>query len=269
MNHRHLAVRLSVCALLALVSGRAAAQSADPAATPTAAPASDAPAASTGAVTPVAAPAPVPAPSAEEAEGDPWAGTAPWIRVDTDALGTQFWFGATHDFGSFSLASDIYVTGAFAELDVGPALTFGDLALTPMVGIGFDFAAGDAASLIAPQLFSIYRNDSLHFESWIQLFFNSVFSDGVQDIFYTRNFLLVELTDTLLVGPQVELTAGINEEEPSGESPGFDSGLISLPIGGAVSVGYGEHTTLLLFLGYETQDGLGDVAGRFTWIRTF
>ena len=77
-----------------------------------------------------------------------------WFRLDVDSLGTQFWFGATHQIGGLTIASDIYVTGTFAEFDLGATLTFGRLSLTPMAGIGFDFATYDVASVIAPQLFT-------------------------------------------------------------------------------------------------------------------
>ncbi|HUH05742.1 MAG TPA: hypothetical protein VML75_27315 [Kofleriaceae bacterium] len=193
--------------------------------------------------------------------------TTGWFRVDTDGLSTQFWFGATHNVGSLAIASDIYVVGSFAEFDIGPAFTFGDLAVTPMVGLGFDFSTKDVASLIAPQLFTIYNHDKVYFESWVQVFLNSLFTDGAEDTFYTRNFLLYKLTDQVQLGPAMELTYRINEDEMAM----LDRTVLSLPVGGALSLGYGDKNTLLLFLGYDTKDqeGSDNIAGRFSFIRTW
>lgn len=203
----------------------------------------------------------------EDTEAESDGAVTGWFRVDVDSLGTQLWFGATHQLGGLSVASDIYMVDTFAELDVGLAFTFGNLALTPMVGVGFDFSTLDMTSLIAPQLFSVYSMGSLYFESWIQLLLNSPFTDGAQDVFYTRNFLLYELSDSFLVGPQIEISANMNE---SVEGAG-DSGLASLPIGGRVNLGYGESNTLGIFLGLDTKyegDAAG-ITGRFTFIRTW
>jgi len=223
--------------------------------------------------TPTAPPAATVADTGEPAAAEEESPTAGWFRVDTDSLGTQFWLGATHEVGGFSLASDIYVVGSFAELDLGPSFTLGDLALTPMVGIGFDFATTDVASLIAPQLFSIYSKDKIYFESWIQVFLNSIFSDGAQDIAYTRNFLLYKLSDNFAVGPQVEVSYSLNEEagDVMAGVDGFSTGVASLPVGGRVNVGYGKNNTLGLFVGYETKapDGADAIAGRFTFVRTW
>jgi hypothetical protein len=201
------------------------------------------------------------------AEGEEAPDTTGWFRVDTDGLSTQFWFGATHTVGSLAIASDIYVVGSFAEFDIGPAFTFGDLAVTPMVGLGFDFSTKDVASLIAPQLFTIYNHDKVYFESWVQVFLNSLFADGAEDTVYTRNFLLYKLTDEVHLGPAMELTYRVNEDEMAG----LDRSLLSLPVGGTVSLGYGDKNTLLLFLGYDTKDqeGSDNIAGRFSFVRTW
>lgn len=201
------------------------------------------------------------------AEGEEEAGgTSGWFRVDTDALETQFWVGATHSLGSVDIASDIYVVGSFAEFDIGPSFSFGNLALTPMVGLGFDFSTTDVSSLIAPQLFTIYDAEKLYFESWIQVFVNSIFTEGAEDSFYTRNFLLYKLADEIAVGPQAELTYRINEEDMM-----FERATTSLPVGGRVNLGYGAKNTLGIFLGYETKatDGADGVAGRFTFVRSW
>ncbi|MBN1655508.1 MAG: hypothetical protein JXA30_17205 [Deltaproteobacteria bacterium] len=189
-----------------------------------------------------------------------------YFRVDTDILSTQLWAAATYDLGSgIGLASDIYVVGTFAELDLGVAFSIGPVSLLPMAGIGFEFGEGDddaptepqVASLIAPQLFTIVDSSWLYFESWIQIFFNEVFIDGATDSFYTRNFLLVKTFDFIAIGPQVEITYEFNNA--AGDE------LASLPLGGRVNVGYGENNTLGLFLGYDLK--AEQLAGRFTFIR--
>lgn len=209
---------------------------------------------------PVADPpaATVTAPAEPEPEADEVAG---WFRVDTDVLSTQFWFGATHEIGGIAIASDIYVVGSFAEFDIGPAFSFGNLALTPMVGIGFDFATQNATTLIAPQLFTIYSADKIYFESWIQVFVNSLFADDGADSIYTRDFLLYKFNDTIAAGVQAELTYEYEGAED----------ITSLPVGGRANVNYGKNSTLGLFLGYETEatDGTDGIAGRFTFIRTW
>lgn len=212
-------------------------------------------------------PAPADAPP-EEAEDE--GGTSGWFRVDTDSLETQFWLGATHEVGPIAIASDIYVVGSFAEFDIGPSFSFGNLSLTPMVGIGFDFSNQDLASLIAPQLFTIFDQDKLYVESWIQVFLNDLFNDGAADSAYTRNFVLYKATDQLHIGPQVEVTYQLNDTMDE-DGTMTESGLTSLPIGARVNLGYGENNTLGLFLGYDTEaaDGSDGVAGRFTFVRTW
>jgi hypothetical protein len=207
----------------------------------------------------------------EAASGDDGAGSSgpvdgsAWFRVDTDNLGTQLWFGATHSLGGLALASDIYVVGTTAQLDIGPALRFGSLSLTPMLGFAFDFATRDFTSIV-PQLYTIWSSDGpLYFESWIQIFLYSPVGDGIADLAYTRNFLLYKLDDWFAVGPNVELSFNLRE---SVEGAG-DDGLVTMPVGPAVMLGYGKSNTLILFLGYETQaaEGEGALAGRFTFLR--
>ncbi len=225
----------------------------------------------------------------EMAEEEESSGVSGWFRTDTDSLGTQIWVGASHSpsfLGGLSLDSDIYVVGTFGELDIGlgiPVIEKESLELTllPMAGIGFDYAAADGpSSLIAPQLFTYLTAGSIYFESWIQGFFNSPFGeDGeevvheikgegaehviepvpVVDSFYTRNFVLYSLNDTVAVGPQVEATLEL----------GDDGGLSSLVVGGRASVGYGANNTLSIFVGFETQkeDEETGLTGRMTLFR--
>jgi hypothetical protein len=261
---------------IALCAGPLFAQEA-PATTP--APADPAPVAAEPAPAPV--PEPSPAPAAEPARAPEEAAPAPaaeeapsipsWFRIDSDLFGVQLWAGATHDLGAFQLATDIYVTSTIGEFDIGPAFTFADgaVALTPMVGAQFDWAQKRMVSLVVPQLFTIVNLDSIYFESWIQGFFYGPFTEGAAplDTLYTRDFLLYKVSDTFAIGPNIELNYG------------FDAGEItSLPIGGAAMVGYGTGNTLLLAMGYETNEdaraaagGSGDRAifGRFTFIHYF
>ncbi|MCA9627968.1 MAG: hypothetical protein KC766_09890 [Myxococcales bacterium] len=192
-----------------------------------------------------------------------------WFRMDADSLGLQFWAGATHSLGGVDIATDIYVVGSNGEFDIGPALSFGDLTLTPMVGVNFDFAGQRVNPLIAPQLFTVYAGDPIYFESWIQFFIaDGVFhSQGEPNAAYTRNFLLFKLGRDVSVGPQIEATIGLNDAAKPN-----DKALTSMPVGGAVSLAYGKGSTLLMFLGYETVEEAqveDKITGRFTWIYTF
>ena len=193
-----------------------------------------------------------------------------WFRTDTDGLGTQIWFGASHSpsfLGSLSLDTDIYVVDTFGELDVGIGIPVADsdslsLSFLPMVGIGFDYAAPNGpSSLIAPQLFTYLTAGSIYFESWIQGFFNSMFDEEAGDSLYTRDFILLSLNDTLSIGPQVEVTIDL----------GDDGGLGSMVVGGRANVAYGENNTLGVFVGFETQKGDEDtgITGRMTFVRTW
>ena len=192
-----------------------------------------------------------------------------WFRTDTDSLGTQIWVGASHSpsfLGSLSLDTDIYVVDTFGELDVGIGIPVVDsdamsLSFLPMVGIGFDYAAPNGpSSLIAPQLFTYLTAGSIYFESWIQGFFNTMFDEEAGDSFYTRNFVLLSLNDTLSVGPQIEVTLDLTE-----------GGLGSMVVGGRANVAYGENNTLGVFVGFETQKGDDDtgITGRMTFVRTW
>ena len=206
-------------------------------------------------------------------------GVSGWFRTDTDSLGTQIWVGASHSpsfLGGLSLDSDIYVVGTFGELDIGLGIPVIEkeseedsleLTFLPMAGIGFDYASANGpSSLIAPQLFTYLTAGSIYFESWIQGFFNSMFDEEAGDSFYTRNFVILSLNDTLSVGPQVEATLDL----------GDDGGLGSLVVGGRASVGYGENNTLSVFVGFETvtqEDDEGEeidqtgLTGRMTLFR--
>ncbi len=204
-----------------------------------------------------------------EMEMEEESGISGWFRTDTDSLGTQIWFGASHPVGSISIDSDIYVVDTFGEFDLGlgiPAVDSDSLSLSflPMVGIGFDYAtANGPTTLIAPQLFTYLTAGSIYFESWIQAFLNSPFDEEGADSFYTRDFILYSINDTVAIGPQVEATIDL----------GDDGGLSSLIVGGRINLGYGENNTLGLFVGVETQldDDSEDtgLTGRMTFVRSW
>jgi hypothetical protein len=107
-------------------------------------------------------------------------------------------------------------------------------------------------------------------------------SETVGNTWYNRLFVLFNVTENFAIGPQIEPTIALNDAAKAG-----DSALASLPIGGQVSLGYGENNTLGLFLGYETVkearvpyvelDEMGGtidthergLVGRFTFVRTW
>lgn len=260
---------------------------------------------------PMAEPAPAaeaPPPAEEPAEEE--GGVPGWFRIDSDALTLQLWAGATHDVGGVGIASDIYVTsGLFGEFDIGVEIPIGDpVLLIPMVGIGFDWGAKKPTTLIAPQLFGYFDFDPVYIEWWSQFFINSVFnnedrasgeiddmgnlvqtSDGefIGNQWYNRLFVLFNVSENFSIGPQVEATIGLNDAGKIPDENGDLKALVSLPVGGQVSLGYGENNTLALFLGYETvkearnvtydfsdddpasTDKENGIVGRFTFVRTW
>lgn len=226
----------------------------------------------------------------EEMAAEEASSASGWFRTDTDSLGTQIWVGASHSpsfLGNLSLDTDIYVVDTFGELDVGIGIPVVDsdsmsLSFLPMAGIGFDYASANGPSLlIAPQLFTYLTAGSIYFESWIQVFLESPFvGEGEEvgheivgnkvehtidptsaaDSFYTRNFILYSLNETLSVGPQLEVGLDLTE-----------GGLSSLVPGLRANVAYGENNTLGVFVGFETQKEDEDtgITGRMTFVRTW
>lgn len=233
-------------------------------------PPADEPAAMEPAAEPMATEAPpaeAPAAEAPAEEGD---GISGWFRVDVDGyLGTQLWAGATHPLSdSIGLASDIYIDlDTIGELDLGPSITLSDsVSILPMVGMAFDFgpAARQAVSIV-PQFFVYLTAGDVYWESWTQAFLNSVFVDGATNALYLRNFVTYSLGD-VAIGPEVDVNLLLN--------PGGADTLDSLLPGGLVTVNYGSGNSILLFLGYETQDqeqGPDGQAlnGRFTYVKTW
>jgi hypothetical protein len=225
-------------------------------------------------------------------EAEEEGGVPGWFRVDSDGLGLQLWFGATHDLGGVGLATDIYVdSGTFAEFDIGIEIPIGDSLLIPMIGIGFNWAEMRPTTLIAPQLFAYLDFSPVYIEYWGQFFFNSPLAsddvalvdagpvaisekDAAADTFYNRLQLFFNVSETVQLGPQLEPILALNDAA--------GDGLVSLPIGLGTNIGYGENNTLGLFLGYETQedarvqvsDFTGEtvergITGRFTFVKTW
>jgi len=231
--------------------------------------------------------APAAAPATPPADAPP----ASYFRIDHDyAFGLQLWAGATYPLGEgIGLASDIYIAEVaaggyqdksrttyvpgfswYGEFDIGPALTFGPLSLTPMVGIGFDWAAKHVNALNAPQLYTILNTDKIYIESWIWTFLYSPFKQqDFDNYFHTRDWILYKLSGTVAIGPQIELWTNL-QDKVSGHK-----GVTSLPVGGHVDLSYGTGNTLGLFVGYEANKfgrdlrGGNAAVGRFTFVHNF
>ena len=189
-----------------------------------------------------------------------------YFRFDYDSYGLQLWAGATHLIGGVEIASDVYVTDSFGEVDIGPQFRIGDFTLIATVGPVYDFASQSVMAIVAPLLTSIHDGPKVYIESWLQFTFASPFADGAEDLFHTRNFILYKINESLWLGPQLELDYGMAQADA----------VLSLPVGGQLSVGYGKDNRLSLFLGYETEvqmDGDGvpvdsdRLAGRVTFVR--
>jgi len=182
----------------------------------------------------------------------------------------QLWAGATHPLGEgLGLASDIYVNSGFlGEFDIGPAITAGPMTLTPMIGVQFDWGQRKMAAIV-PQFYAVGGVAPVYFELWAQLYLYKPTDYGL-NFLYTRLFVNFALSDYIAIGPQAEITFGIGDDQDT---------VTSLPVGGNVMLtNYGKGNTLLLFLGYETNEnareasgGSGDraVAGRMTFIHNF
>ena len=187
-----------------------------------------------------------------------------FMRVDTDFLGTQIWFGATHQLGTLEINSDIYLVDATGEFDIGPSFPFGEnLTLLPMVGIVFDFGSTNVATFV-PQFYVYWASGKLYLESW-EMVYIGLRDESPPNSFYDRTFLLYSLSGALSVGPQLELSLNLEDTEDGSDT------LTSLAVGPRANLGYGEGNTLGLFLGYETKEearGENDgIVGRFTFIR--
>lgn len=150
----------------------------------------------------------------------------------------------------------------YGEIDAGLFFNYKALTLTPMVGIGFDFAAKKQLVLSIPQLDVIISTDKWYFESWNYAINYSAFEPNLgADYIHTRNWLLYKPNNIFSFGPQVEWTYGIKHKHT----------LYGFPIGGHVESTY-NNNTLGFFLGYDMSPATNDngkVAGRITLSHCF
>lgn len=206
-------------------------------------------------------------PASEAPADDP---VPSYFRFDHDYMfGLQLWAGATYPLmDGVGLATDVYLAENYpavtdglvaqswwGEFDIGPALTFGPLTVTPMAGIAFDWAAKRAVALNAPQLYTVLSLDNIYFESWIWTVLYSPFKDPVyNDYFHTRNWLLYKFNSTIGVGPQFEYEYLLNSKV-------VPKGTAYMPLGAHVELSYGAGNSLGLFLGYELDKDVRKAAG--------
>lgn len=190
-----------------------------------------------------------------------------YVRFDTNLKDHQFWLGGGIPAGPVELHGDLVLEGRTLQADAGVAFYAGALAMLPMIGTSFDFSDKRFDRLIMPRLFTVLEFGPLYFESWLQLTLRDALKNGTTDDFYTRDFLLVTITECLAVGPQVEVRAALEKQRG-----GPRNRILNLPVGGQVSTAWGANR-FALFLGYETAkfargDGSG-VTGRFTYVRSW
>lgn len=188
-----------------------------------------------------------------------------WLRFDADRVGFQGYIGGTTPVGPLLLASNLVVTQTYSgavdpmrpvapadaydrapvvRAELGPAFSSGGFFFLPKLGLGYDFERPGLGPFV-PQLMTIIQGGPLYVESWVQFFLYDLFDDGAQDSFYTRDMILVALSNSWALGPQAELTLAIQN--------GAGKTLRSLPVGVAINFAPVEAATFGVFLGYETQ----------------
>ncbi len=101
------------------------------------------------------------------------------------------------------------------------------------------------------------------------MFLSDMFLDGANDFLYNRTFITYNVVEDFGIGPAVEPTIGMNNDQDT---------ITSLPIGGIAKLNYGPGSTFFGFLGYETNEdartaagGSGDrgLVGRLTFVKNF
>jgi hypothetical protein len=207
-----------------------------------------------------------PGPDAAAAPVESGAAVVGWARFDASPGAMRGWVGASGELWGLPLAGDLYVQDSLTVLEAGLVFELGPLSLMPLAGIGVELAGPEVALLIAPQLYVTWNGDRVYAESWLQGRFGSLFDSrarGEADVFYTRDFLLVKLTERLYAGPQVELFSALNAEA--------GRGLLGLQLGGRLNLLLSASTTFGIFVGAELDDGWregrDDVTGRLTIIQ--
>ena len=194
-----------------------------------------------------------------------------WFQIDVDSLGPYFLIGASHPLGGgISFDSNIYVNGNpgpdgstqyLGEFDMGvsfPVIANDSMALllTPMLGVGFNYASADGPYALYPQIFAILPAGKIFGFHWTIGTVKSIFDDKSLNGLYNRNYLTYALNDIVAVGPQFETVLE-------------GSKLLFLNFGGRLNINYGENNTLGLYVGYETKKGEDEtgLTGRMNFTR--
>ena len=197
-----------------------------------------------------------------------------WFQIDVDSLGPYFLIGASHPLGGgISFDSNIYVNGNpgidgsrkyLGEFDMGisfPVIANDSmtLLLTPMLGVGFNYASPDGPYALYPQIFAILPADKIFGFHWTIATLSSIFDDKSLNELYNRTYFIYALNDTVAIGPQFESVLGL----------GDGGGLWALNFGGRINIGYGENNTLGIYVGYETkkEEGQTGLTGRMNFTR--
>ena len=199
-----------------------------------------------------------------------------WFQIDVDSLGPYFLIGASHPLGGgISFDSNIYVNGNpgidgsrkyLGEFDMGisfPVIANDSMALllTPMLGVGFNYASPDGPYALYPQIFAILPAGKIFGFHWTISTLSSMFDDESLNELYNRTYFTYALNDIIAVGPQFESVLGL----------GDGGGLWALNFGGRINIGYGENNTLGIYVGYETkkEEGQTGLTGRMNFTRTW
>ena len=200
-----------------------------------------------------------------------------WFQIDVDSLGPYFLIGASHPLGGgISFDSNIYVNGNpgqqgydgprqyLGEFDMGvsfPVIANDSMALllTPMLGVGFNYASPDGPYALYPQIFAILPAGKIFGFHWTISTIKTIFDSESLNEVYNRTYLTYALNETVAVGPQFETVLGL----------GDDGGLWAMNFGGRLNLGYGENNTLGIYVGYETKKGKDEtgLTGRMNFTR--
>ena len=181
-----------------------------------------------------------------------------WFQIDVDSLGPYFLIGASHPLGGgLSFDSNIYINGNpgldgsrqfLGEYDMGitfPVIANDSMALllTPMLGVGFNYANADGPYALYPQIFAILPAGKIFGFHWTISTFKTIFDDQSLNEVYNRTYITYALNDVVAIGPQFESVMGL----------GDGGGLWALNFGGRLNLNYGENNTLGIYVGYETE----------------
>ena len=203
-----------------------------------------------------------------------------WFQIDIDSLGPYFLIGASHPLGGgISFDSKIYVNGNpmiddsgkasrqyLGEFDMGvsvPVIANDSMALllTPMLGVGFNYASPDGPYALYPQIFAILPAGKIFGFHWTISTIKSIFDDKSLNELYNRTYITYAINDVIAIGPQFETVLGL----------GDGGGLWAMNFGGRLNIGYGENNTLGLYVGYETEKGKDEtgLTGRMNFTRSW